>query len=158
MAHDRRARSRRPSRDPCERRAVPDPGRSRPDRRGPRGLDRRDRGVVAEPCPLLDDRAGSRRHGRSWVDAPARPERVRLVPAGIYLPLLFPTLRRWVALLPFAVIGGASIELVQLAISTLLGFRYRSIDVDDAILNGVGLVLGWLVVRFTTRRPVATSH
>ncbi len=55
-------------------------------------------------------------------------------------------------------IGGASIELVQLAISTLLGFRYRSIDVDDAILNGVGLVLGWLVVRFTTRRPVATSH
>jgi len=69
-----------------------------------------------------------------------------LLPAGVYLPVLVPALRRWVALIPFAIVGGASIELLQLAISTVLGYRYRSIDVDDAILNAAGLVLGWLVV------------
>jgi glycopeptide antibiotics resistance protein len=78
-----------------------------------------------------------------------------LFPAGIYLPLLVPVLRRWRALVPFAIVGGASVELAQLAISSVLGFRYRSIDIDDAILNAVGLVLGWLVavlgLRLATR-------
>ena len=69
-----------------------------------------------------------------------------LFPAGMYLPLLVPALRRSAALLPLALVGGASIELAQLAISTALGFRYRFIDIDDAILNGTGLALGWLVV------------
>ena len=69
-----------------------------------------------------------------------------LFPAGLYLPLLVPALRRPTVALPLIVLGGASIELLQLAISTVLGFRYRSIDVDDAILNGVGLGLGWFAV------------
>ncbi len=69
-----------------------------------------------------------------------------LFPAGIYLPLLVPPLRRPLAVVPLVVIGGASIELLQLAVSTVIGYRYRSIDVDDAILNGAGLALGWLVV------------
>ena len=69
-----------------------------------------------------------------------------LFPAGLYLPVLWPALRsRW-AVVPFVVLGGASIELAQLTISTVLGFRYRSIDVDDAILNAIGLALGWLAV------------
>ena len=69
-----------------------------------------------------------------------------LFPAGMYGPLLSPALRsRW-AIVPFVILGGASIELAQLVISTLIGFRYRSIDIDDAIANGVGLALGWLVV------------
>jgi glycopeptide antibiotics resistance protein len=80
-----------------------------------------------------------------------------LFPAGMYLPLLVSRLRRPVALLPLAILGGASIEVAQLAISSALGFRYRFIDVDDAILNGLGLVLGWLVVfvafAFESRLP-----
>jgi glycopeptide antibiotics resistance protein len=52
---------------------------------------------------------------------------------------------------PLVVIGGASIELVQAAISTLIGVRYRWLDIDDAILNGVGLALGWLVVAVALR-------
>jgi glycopeptide antibiotics resistance protein len=72
-----------------------------------------------------------------------------LFPAGIYLPLLWPALRRRAALVPLVLIGGATVELAQLAISTVLGFRYRSIDVDDAILNGIGLGLGWLLVAAT---------
>jgi glycopeptide antibiotics resistance protein len=69
-----------------------------------------------------------------------------LFPAGIYLPLLWPALRRPAAFIPVVVIGGASIELAQLALSTVIGFHYRSIDIDDAILNAAGLALGWLLV------------
>jgi glycopeptide antibiotics resistance protein len=69
-----------------------------------------------------------------------------LFPAGIYLPLLVSSPRRPLAFLPVVVLGGVSIELAQVAISSVLGFRYRFIDIDDAILNGTGLALGWLVV------------
>ena len=69
-----------------------------------------------------------------------------LLPAGLYGPLLWPSLRSAWFVVPFVVLGGASIELAQLTISTVLGFRYRSIDVDDAILNAIGLALGWLAV------------
>jgi glycopeptide antibiotics resistance protein len=69
-----------------------------------------------------------------------------LLPAGVYLPLLWPILRRPWAAVPLVVVAGASVELAQLAISTVLGFRYRWIDVDDAIMNAVGVALGWLLV------------
>ena len=62
-----------------------------------------------------------------------------------------PALRRWSALVPLAIAGGASIELAQAAISGVLGVRYRSIDIDDAILNATGLVLGWLLVVLALR-------
>jgi len=75
---------------------------------------------------------------RALAGTPGRPEQRALV-CG-------PALRsRW-ALVSFVVAGGASIEVAQLAISTVVGFRYRSIDVDDTIANAVGLALGWLAV------------
>jgi glycopeptide antibiotics resistance protein len=67
-----------------------------------------------------------------------------LTPAGIYLPLLFPRLRSWAAFAPFLIAGGLAIEAFQLAISLAIGFRYRSIDIDDVILNTLGLAVGWL--------------
>jgi glycopeptide antibiotics resistance protein len=39
------------------------------------------------------------------------------------------------------------VEAAQLAISTILGARYRTIDIDDVILNAAGMVVGWFVVR-----------
>jgi glycopeptide antibiotics resistance protein len=70
-----------------------------------------------------------------------------LAPAGIYLPLLFARLRSWRAFLIVAVVGGLSIEAAQLGISLAIGFRYRVIDVDDAILNTIGLFVGWAAFR-----------
>ena len=66
-----------------------------------------------------------------------------LAPAGVYLPILVPRLRSWRAFLPAALVIGGSIEAAQAAISFLLGFRYRHLDVDDWILNTVGLLLGF---------------
>jgi glycopeptide antibiotics resistance protein len=66
-----------------------------------------------------------------------------LAPAGVYLPILVPRLRPWRAFLPAALVIGGSIEAAQGAMSFLVGFRYRHLDVDDWILNTVGLLLGF---------------
>lgn len=70
-----------------------------------------------------------------------------LAPAGVYLPILVPRLRSWRAFLPAAIVLGASIELAQATVSFVLGFRYRHLDVDDWILNTLGLVLGFAAWR-----------
>ena len=70
-----------------------------------------------------------------------------LAPAGVYLPILVPRLRPWHAFLPAAVVLGATVEFAQAAISFVLGFRYRYLDVDDWILNTIGLLLGYLAWR-----------
>jgi glycopeptide antibiotics resistance protein len=70
-----------------------------------------------------------------------------LTPAGIYLPALWSGLRSWRGLILLTILGGASIEAAQLAISAVLGFAYRAIDIDDVILNSIGIVIGWLALR-----------
>ncbi len=92
-----------------------------------------------------------------------------LTPAGVYLPLLFRSLRSRAALVPLAIAGGASVEASQLAISTLLGYHYRTVDIDDAILNAIGIVVGWAVAlrvirarddrsRLDVRRPAPVDQ
>ncbi len=70
-----------------------------------------------------------------------------LAPAGVYLPILAPRLRSWRSFLAAALVLGGWIEAAQATISFLLGFRYRHLDVDDWILNTVGLVLGFAAWR-----------
>ena len=66
-----------------------------------------------------------------------------LAPAGVYLPILVP--RRPVpSCPPPSSLAGRS-EPLQLAISLVIGFRYRTIDVDDWILNTVGLLIGFAI-------------
>ena len=74
-----------------------------------------------------------------------------LTPAGIYLPTLFRSLGSWPGLALLVVAGGTSIEAVQLAVSLALGAAYRAVDVDDVILNGAGIAVGWLAVRAAAR-------
>jgi glycopeptide antibiotics resistance protein len=83
-----------------------------------------------------------------------------LAPAGVYLPILVPRLRSWRVFLPSAVVIGGSIEAAQAAISLLLGFRYRHLDVDDWILNTIGLVLGFAAWRAWQRltRPAPDTR
>ena len=99
---------------------------------------------VAQPRPVRDDRPGPR--GRRRDRGPGRSALANLfvlAPAGVYLPILVPRLRSWRVFLPAALVIGGSIEAAQAAISFLLGFRYRHLDVDDWILNTIGLLLGF---------------
>ncbi len=59
-----------------------------------------------------------------------------LTPAGVYLPLLFRSLRSRAALVPLAIAGGASVEASQLAISTLLRRRDPQRHRDRGRLGG----------------------
>jgi glycopeptide antibiotics resistance protein len=59
--------------------------------------------------------------------------------------------------LPLAV--GFGIEIAQLLISLILGYPYRVVDINDALLNAVGVLAGyglfrifaWLFIRLTRR-------
>lgn len=42
---------------------------------------------------------------------------------------------------------GIIIELLQLMISLLIGFTYRSIDINDVIVNFIGVIMGYLIFR-----------
>ena len=80
-----------------------------------------------------------------------------LLPAGIYVPLLVPAARSVRGLVVLTIVGGLSIELAQVAMIALVGMPYRSIDIDDAILNAIGLVLGWFLLRVGTARLARSS-
>jgi glycopeptide antibiotics resistance protein len=66
-----------------------------------------------------------------------------LLPLGIYGPMLAPRLRSFPATV--AVGAGLSIliELGQLTIATAYGFPVRVADVDDVLLNTLGVAAGY---------------
>ena len=62
------------------------------------------------------------------------------IPLGIFLPLLWPGLAAFKKILVIALLSSISIELFQL-ISRFAGI-YRSVDIDDVILNTLGCLAG----------------
>jgi len=57
--------------------------------------------------------------------------------------------------LPFAV--GFGIELSQLFINWILGYSYRVVDITDALLNAVGVLIGYGFFRLFSRVYIAGS-
>ena len=70
---------------------------------------------------------------------------ILLVPVGFIVPFIFPNMTWNKSLLP-AVASGLAIELMQVI------FRVGIFDVDDVILNGIGVLLGFWVFRFFTKK------
>lgn len=64
---------------------------------------------------------------------------VMLFPLGIFLPLLYPRISRFIPVLLTAMCVSLSIELMQLATN------FRVADVDDVILNTSGACAGFIV-------------
>jgi glycopeptide antibiotics resistance protein len=64
-----------------------------------------------------------------------------LLPLGLFGPLARPWLRRWWRVLLVAAAFSVCIELIQ------LGIPDRSADVDDVLLNTVGAMLGYVLLR-----------
>ena len=82
-----------------------------------------------------------------------------LLPLGIYGPILWPRLRS----VPGIVLAGAGlsalIEVGQLAVATRYGFPVRVSDVDDVILNTVGVLAGYLLWRaWSATASVDSDH
>ena len=77
---------------------------------------------------------------------------VVFMPFGVLLGLVFPSLATWRRIALAGVLFSASIELGQLVVSLSLGFTYRYTDIDDVILNVVGVLLGFALDRYARRR------
>lgn len=69
------------------------------------------------------------------------------IPLGLLLPVLTSKLNSLKAIILCGFLGSCIIEGLQLLISCLLGFNYRSVDVDDIILNTFGAVIGFWLLR-----------
>jgi len=63
------------------------------------------------------------------------------LPLGILLPLISKK-KSFSNIFVLSVIFAICIELLQLKINLLIGYRYRSVDVDDVILNTLGAIIG----------------
>jgi glycopeptide antibiotics resistance protein len=80
-----------------------------------------------------------------------------LAPFGFLLPFTAPRLAGWGRMALAALLLPLAIELSQLAISLILGYSYRVTDVDDVILNAVGILLGFCAFR-AIRHYVSTPQ
>lgn len=75
-----------------------------------------------------------------------------LAPLGIYLPLTFNKIKSFKHTLLIGIAIAVGIELIQLSIGAIARYNYRSFDVDDIILNVLGVCIGYLV--YLIIRPI----
>lgn len=71
------------------------------------------------------------------------------LPLGALLPVLWQRCHGWRGVVAAGLPIVVGIETVQLVASQALGVTYKSFDVDDLLLNTVGLALGWSLWRVT---------
>jgi glycopeptide antibiotics resistance protein len=69
------------------------------------------------------------------------------VPFGFMFPLVFRGEKRLIRMVVIGFAATLVVESSQFIISSILGFTYRSFDVDDLILNTLGTFLGYLSLR-----------
>lgn len=65
------------------------------------------------------------------------------MPLGVLLPVLNRRLNSLSGIFISGVLGSVTVEGAQLLISLILGFNYRTFDVDDIILNTLGVIIGY---------------
>ena len=79
---------------------------------------------------------------------------VMLLPLGIYLPLLYKKLSAFIPFLIASLMIAILIEVLQLATS------YRSVDIDDVLLNTTGAVIGFILYKIISSfiKPTSTKN
>ena len=79
-------------------------------------------------------------------------------PFGVFLPWLWPRRRSLISVIVAGLAISLALEAVQLGLSLLIGAPYRVADVDDVIINVLGVALGYGLFRaislFLPGKPV----
>ena len=87
--------------------------------------------------------------------------RCSVIPLGSFLPLLWQRVSKLSIVFLWGFVGSISVEFLQYLISLLIGYTYRSSDIDDVILNIVGAVIGFSMFKLSlpvTGRFLNVSH
>jgi glycopeptide antibiotics resistance protein len=91
---------------------------------------------------------GAFRYGLDW-----QPGRVLVgnvlafAPFGVFLPIVWPSRRSLISVVGAGLAISLALEAVQLGLSLLIGAPYRVADVDDVIVNVLGVALGYGLYR-----------
>lgn len=78
------------------------------------------------------------------------------IPLGVLLPLLNTRFNSLSNIFLCGILGSMTVEGSQLLISLILGFNYRTFDVDDIILNTLGAIIGYCFLRLLS--PAVEKH
>ena len=131
-----------------------------PVRPGVVALEAAGRGVTVGLTPLASIRDVVR-HGTGFAQAWILGGNVlTLAPFGFLLPFAAPRLASWRRMALAALLFPVAIELSQLAVSLALGYSYRVTEVDDVLLNFVGVLSGYalfVLVRGSVATPAAPA-
>lgn len=68
-------------------------------------------------------------------------------PFGFLCPLIFRKLNMATKVIWIGFAASLLVESSQLIISSIIGFTYRSFDVDDLIVNTLGVIVGYVILR-----------
>jgi glycopeptide antibiotics resistance protein len=86
---------------------------------------------------------------------------ILFIPLGSILPLLWQRASKLSMVFLWGFAGSISVEFLQYLISLLIGYTYRSTDIDDVILNIVGAVIGFSMLKLSlpvTGKFLNVSH
>jgi glycopeptide antibiotics resistance protein len=118
------------------------------------------RGVTVGLAPLASIRDVVR-HGTGFAQAWILGGNVlTLAPFGFLLPFAAPRLASWRRMALAGLLFPLAIELSQLAVSLALGYSYRVTEVDDVLLNFVGVLFGYalfVLVRGSVETPAVSA-
>jgi len=96
----------------------------------------------------FDTIRGALRFGVDWL--PGRyviGNVLAFAPFGVFLPILWPRCRSLTGIVAAALAISVAIEAAQLGLSLLIRSPYRVADIDDVLLNVLGVALGYAVYR-----------
>ena len=66
-------------------------------------------------------------------------------PLGFLVPFLKPARPRQI--IGLAILAGLSTELAQMIVCLMIGGNYRTVDINDTLLNAMGVLVGYAVFR-----------
>lgn len=77
---------------------------------------------------------------------------VMLFPVGVYLPIIFRRCRSAKFMFLVLLSIGIIVETTQHILNIMVGFHYRSVDIDDVILNTLGGMLGYQFLLYNIQK------
>ena len=79
---------------------------------------------------------------------------VMFIPFGIIITLLNYKKISFLKLIFIGLSMSVAIEFLQFFIGLIIGFMYRSVDIDDVILNTLGAVVGFLIIKIIPKKYI----